>query len=112
MKPLLLLLALGLPISAVATVAMGPQATMPSQAASQPDIASQPHPAVVSPHHPLFIVKYVLRRAPPDKTPPIVVDDKAQIMPPSVDGYPSAALGAVRNDPNKIICYGRACEGM
>lgn len=112
MKQLLLLLALGLPISAVAAVAMEPQAAIPSQPAAEPATADPPHPATDSPHHPLFIVKYVLRRAPPDKTPSIVVDERAQIVPPSADGYSSAALGAVRTDPNKIICYGRACEGM
>ena len=108
MKLLPLAFALGLPISAAATVAMEPQMAGSSQDAPQPGQISQPHQAA---HRPLFIVKYVLRRAPPEAAPQIVVDDKSQLVPPSAESYSSAALGAVRTDPNKIICYGRACEG-
>ena len=111
MKLLPLAFALGLPISAAATVAMEPQMAGSSQDASQPGQISQPHQAAQGPHRPLFIVKYVLRRAPPEPAPQIVVDDKSQLGPPSAESYSSAALGAVRTDPNKIICYGRACEG-
>lgn len=104
MKPLLFLLAMALPVSAAATVAMEPlQATR-----SQP--AAQPQPADGHAHRQLFIVKYVLRRPPPDEAPQIVMDDaKPHIVPPSADD-PGIALGALDRQPNTVVCYGWGCE--
>jgi len=99
MKSVVFALAMALPVGAAATAAMEPQqATQPQQAGSEP-------------HHPLFTVKFVLRRPAPDKTPHILMDDAtSQIALPSMAGYPSALLGALQRDPNTIVCYGRGCE--
>jgi hypothetical protein len=104
MKSLLFLVALALPATTAATVAMEPQ-----QATSSSQDASQPGPVV---HRQLFIVKYVLRRPPADTAPQIIMDDPApQIVPPSAGGFPTATLGALQNDPNTVLCYGWGCEG-
>jgi hypothetical protein len=103
-------MALVLPASVAATAAMEPQQAVQLQAAGQPQQATGPWQAG-SAHHPLFIVKYVLRRAPPDHVPPIVMDDpRAQIVPPVAGDYPTATLGALPRDPNKVICYGWGCQ--
>jgi hypothetical protein len=91
---------LALPSAAIATVAMEPlQATAPLHEAS---------PA----HHQLFTVKFVLRQAPPDKTPPQIVIDQAapEIMPPAAGSVPAMLLGAFHRDPNMLLCYGWGCE--
>jgi hypothetical protein len=107
MKALVFAVAMALPVAAAANVAMESQ-----QVAQSSRDATQPRQAEGSAHRQLFIVKYVLRRPPADRAPQIVMDDaRAQIVPPA-DGYPSSAtLGAVDEDPNTIICYGRGCEG-
>ncbi|WP_424683203.1 hypothetical protein [Frateuria sp. YIM B11624] len=104
MKSLLFLVALALPATAAATVAMESQ-----RATSSSQDATQSGPAT---HRQLFIVKYVLRRPPADTAPQVTMDDPApQIVPPSAGGYPTAALGALPRDPNTILCYGWGCEG-
>lgn len=107
MKSLLFLVALALPATAAATVAMESQ-----QVTSSSQDAAQTGPAAGSAHRQLFIVKYVLRRPPADTAPQIIMDDPTpQIVPPSAGGYPTAALGALPRDPNTILCYGWGCEG-
>jgi hypothetical protein len=111
MRPLLLAMALVLPASVAATVAMEPQQAIQPQDAGQPGQATRSGQAGAGAHPPLFIVKYVLRRAPPDHVPPIVLDDpRPQIVPPGAGDYPTATLGTLQRDPNKVICYGRGCE--
>ena len=105
MKPLpLIALALALPGSAAATVAMEAQQTTRSETV----VRSAPPAARV--HRPLFIVKYVLRRAPTEPTPQITVDEAPHILPPTAGDYPGGALGASQRDPNKIICHSWGCE--
>lgn len=113
MKPLLLVIALALPIPAAATVAMEPQQATALQDAAQPRPSTSPSPAKGSKHHPIFIVKFVLQRSPPPaKVPQIIMDEAGpQLVPPTEGGYPTAALGAMHRDPNTTICHGRSCEG-
>lgn len=111
MRPLLLVMALVLPASVAATVAMEPQQAVQPQDAGQPRQAARPGQVRASAHHPLFIVKYALRRVPPGHVPPIVLDDAGpQIVPPVAGDYPTATLGALQRDPNKVICNGWGCE--
>lgn len=96
-------LALTLPISATATVAMESGQTRGSGSVIQTP------PAAARVHRPLFIVKYVLRRPPPE-APQIVMDDAgAQIVPPGKD-FPAAALGALQRDPNTLVCSSWGCQ--
>lgn len=103
--PFVVALGLAMPLSAAANVAMEAQ-----QAAGSADaVQAPPAGAGAGAHHPLFIVKYVLRRA-PSKTPPIVMDDASpQIVPPGRD-FPAATLGGVAHDPNTIVCHGWGCQ--
>ena len=104
MKPLpLIALALALPGSAAATVAMEAQQTTRSETV----VRSAPPAARV--HRPLFIVKYVLRPAPSDMPQILMDDQEALIVPPAKD-VPSAQLGALRGDPNMVVCFGWGCE--
>jgi hypothetical protein len=104
MKPLpfMAALVLALPFSAWATVAMEAQQAVRSQEVVQSTAGARAH-------HPLFIVKYVLRRPEP-QTPQIVMDDPdAQIVPPGKD-VPATTLGALERDPNKLVCTSWGCQ--
>ncbi|UGB39269.1 hypothetical protein [Frateuria soli] len=101
--PFVAVLGLAMPVSAAANVAIDVQ-----QAAGSGEAVQAP-PAGAGAHHPLFIVKYVLRRA-PSETPSIVMDDAGpQIVPPGKD-FPAATLGGVAHDPNTIVCHGWGCQ--
>lgn len=96
-------LALALPVSAAATVAME------AQQATRSEAAFSSTPAGTPAHRPLFIVKYVLRPAPPE-APQIDVDDRGtQIVLPG-KGFPAAQLGALQSNPNMVVCSGWGCE--
>jgi len=104
MKPLpfLALMALALPVSAMANVAMEAQ-----QSGRSNEVASPP--AHASAHRQMFIVKYELRRPSPE-TPRIVMDDtSAQIVPPDKE-LPFWMLGATHRDPNTEVCSGWGCQ--
>ncbi|HEV2622088.1 MAG TPA: hypothetical protein VGU65_08375 [Frateuria sp.] len=91
---------LALPSAAIATVAMEPL-----------QAAATLHEAPSS-HHQLFVVKFVLRQAPPDNAPPQIEIDQAtpEIMPPSAGSVSAMLLGAFHRDPNMLICSGWGCE--
>lgn len=106
MKPLpfMVALVLVLPVSAWATVAMEAQ-----EATTRSTEVVQSASAGARAHHPLFIVKYVLRRPAPE-TPQIIMDDPAaQIVPPGKD-VPATTLGAIERDPNKLVCASWGCQ--
>ncbi|MGN2244428.1 hypothetical protein ACFWZU_13065 [Frateuria sp. GZRR33] len=110
MKSWLLVTALVLPLPAAATLAMEPRQATPMQDTFAPPGAPDAGRDQISPHRPLFIVKYVLRRASTEPTPPITVDEAPHILPPTAGDYPGGALGASQRDPNKIICHSWGCE--
>lgn len=91
------------PICAAATVSMDAQQSVESGEALQAP------PTTPGAHRPLFIVKFVLRRAPAD-TPSIVIDDASpRLVPPGSD-FPAARLGTLERDPNTLVCYGWGCQ--
>jgi hypothetical protein len=105
---LVLAAALAVPAVAAANAAMEPQATVRSPEATQPA-----QPAAGKTHRPLFVVKFVLRRAPPEPAPQIEMNDsRSQLALPVAGGYRGIPLGAVHRDPNTVICYGRGCERL
>ncbi|SEI39195.1 hypothetical protein [Frateuria terrea] len=106
MKALVFALAMAIPGAAAATVAMESQLVTQSSGD-----ATQARQAERSAPRQLFIVKYELRRPPPEQAPRIVMDDtKPQIVPPAAGSYPNTTLGAGQNDPNVIVCFGWGCE--
>ncbi|MGN2245998.1 hypothetical protein ACFWZ3_04820 [Frateuria sp. GZRR35] len=95
--------AMASPICAAATVSMEAQQSVDS------GDAIQAPPSDLKARRPLFIVKFVLRRAAAD-APPIVIDDASPRLTPPGNDFPATRLGALERDPNTLVCYGWGCQ--
>ncbi|WP_426689239.1 hypothetical protein [Rhodanobacter ginsengiterrae] len=103
-----------LPIFALAlSMSLAPTVFASSMQQEQPVRESAAASAPAARHHPLFTVKYVLLREPPEvKDSPRIdlTDDRAAIhaVPPG-GPWQSVLLGGGFGDPNAMVCSGWDC---